>query len=62
VAAEMIAVQSGLGYLILDSRNAMRMDYVMVAMIVIGVIGLFLDYIMRKLGNIESAAWGKLAK
>lgn len=60
VAAEMIAVQSGLGYLILDSRNALRMDYVMVGMVVIGIIGLLLDYIMRKLGNIESAAWGTL--
>jgi NitT/TauT family transport system permease protein len=58
VAAEMIAVQSGLGYLILDSRNALRMDYVMVGMVVIGVIGLLLDYIMRQLMNIESAAWG----
>lgn len=53
VAAEMIAVQSGLGYLILDSRNALRMDYVMVAMIVIGVIGLLLDIIMYKLGRLE---------
>jgi NitT/TauT family transport system permease protein len=62
VAAEMIAVQSGLGYLILDARNALRMDYVMVGMIVIGTIGLLLDFIMRALGKIESAAWGKLAK
>lgn len=62
VAAEMIAVQSGLGYLILDARNALRMDYVMVAMIVIGVIGLLLDFIMRALGNIESTAWGRLTK
>lgn len=53
VAAEMIAVQSGLGYLILDSRNALRMDYVMVAMIVIGIIGLLLDIIMYKLGRLE---------
>ena len=53
VAAEMIAVQSGLGYLILDSRNALRMDYVMVAMIVIGIIGLILDIIMYKLGQLE---------
>lgn len=53
VAAEMIAVQSGLGYLILDSRNALRMDYVMVGMIVIGFIGLFLDLIMQKLGQQE---------
>lgn len=62
VAAEMIAVQSGLGYLILDSRNALRMDNVMVGMIVIGIIGLLLDYIMRSLGKIESAAWGRLTK
>ncbi len=53
VAAEMIAVQSGLGYLILDSRNALRMDYVMVGMIVIGFIGLFLDLIMQKLSKQE---------
>jgi len=53
VAAEMIAVQSGLGYLILDSRNALRMDFVMVAMIVIGIIGLLLDIIMYKLGRLE---------
>jgi len=58
VAAEMIAVQSGLGYLILDSRNALRMDYVMVGMIVIGLIGLMLDFIMKRLGRIESAFWG----
>jgi NitT/TauT family transport system permease protein len=49
VAAEMIAVQSGLGYLILDARNALRMDYVMVSMIVIGLIGMLLDFIMRKI-------------
>lgn len=54
VAAEMIAVQSGLGYLILDSRNALRMDYVMVGMIVIGIIGLILDFIMYRLSTIES--------
>ncbi len=58
VAAEMIAVQSGLGYLILDSRNGLRMDYVMDGMIIIGIIGLFLDNIMRRLGRIESATWG----
>jgi NitT/TauT family transport system permease protein len=58
VAAEMIAVQSGLGYLILDARNALRMDYVMDGMIVIGLIGLLLDYLMKRLGAIESTQWG----
>lgn len=62
VAAEMIAVQSGLGYLILDSRNALRMDYVMVGMLIIGLIGLLLDYLMRRLGAIESTRWGSTAR
>lgn len=62
VAAEMIAVQSGLGYLILDARNALRMDYVMDAMIVIGLIGLLLDTLMKRLSKIESAQWGTQAR
>ncbi len=62
VAAEMIAVQSGLGYMILDSRNALRMDYVMVGMIAIGIIGLALDFIMQSLSQIESTAWGRFTK
>jgi len=57
VAAEMIAVQSGLGYLILDSRNALRMDYVMVGMITIGVIGLLLDQVMVRVGQSSSTSW-----
>lgn len=57
VAAEMIAVQSGLGYLILDARNGLRMDYVMVGMIVIGLIGVLLDHLMLQLSRMESMAW-----
>jgi NitT/TauT family transport system permease protein len=57
VAAEMIAVQSGLGFLILDSRNALRMDYVMDGMIIIGLVGLILDYLMRQLGKLDVASW-----
>jgi NitT/TauT family transport system permease protein len=60
VAAEMIAVQSGLGYLILDSRNALRMDYVMGGMFVIGMIGLVLDTIMRMLGRLGAANWNEM--
>jgi len=58
VAAEMIAVDSGLGYLILDSRNALRMDYVMAGMIVIGLIGLALDMVMKWLGRSEAVFRG----
>ena len=60
VAAEMIAVKSGLGYLVLDSRNALRMDYVMDAMIAIGVIGILLDRVISQLNKIESIGWGSV--
>ena len=49
VAAEMIAVDSGLGYLIIDARNAgKRYDLVVAGMLMIGVIGLLLDTGMRR--------------
>jgi NitT/TauT family transport system permease protein len=60
VAAEMIAVKSGLGFLILDSRNALRMDYVMDAMIAIGIIGICLDRVISRLNRIKSVAWGSV--
>ena len=60
VAAEMIAVKSGLGYLILDSRNALRMDYVMDAMIAIGIIGICLDRLIVQLNRIKAVAWGSV--
>ena len=53
----MIAVQSGLGFLILDSRNALRMDYVLVGMIMIGFIGMLLDYFMLKLAQTDAVLW-----
>ncbi len=50
VAAEMIAVNSGLGFLIVDARNAgNRYDLVVAGMLIIGVIGLLLDLGMRSL-------------
>ena len=59
VAAEMIAVNSGLGYLIIDSRNAgMRYDLVVAGMILIGAIGLGLDVLVRRLERIEEVRWG----
>jgi NitT/TauT family transport system permease protein len=58
VAAEMIALRSGLGYMIMDSRNAgNRYDLVIAGMIIIGVIGLSLDGAMRLLEGIKSVRW-----
>jgi NitT/TauT family transport system permease protein len=59
VAAEMVAVDSGLGYLIIDSRNSgKRYDLVVAAMLMIGIIGLMLDFTFRKLEKIKSVRWG----
>ncbi len=59
VAAEMIAVNSGLGFLIVDARNAgNRYDLVVAGMVMIGVIGLLLDNGMRSLEKIRSLRWG----
>ena len=58
VAAEMIALRSGLGYLIIDSRNAgNRYDLVIAGMIIIGLIGLMLDGVMRLLEGIPWVRW-----
>jgi NitT/TauT family transport system permease protein len=58
VAAEMIALRSGLGYLIMDSRNAgNRYDLVIAAMIIIGLIGLMLDGGMRLLESHKLVRW-----
>ena len=58
VAAEMVAINSGLGYLIIDSRNAgTRYDLVVAGMVIIGVIGFILDTIMRRLENLDEVRW-----
>jgi NitT/TauT family transport system permease protein len=58
VAAEMIALHSGLGYMIMDSRNAgNRYDLVIAGMIIIGLIGLSLDGSMRMLEGIRWVRW-----
>jgi len=59
VAAEMIAVSSGLGFLIIDARNAgKRYDLVVAGMGLIGVIGLCLDQLVRRLERFDEVRWG----
>jgi NitT/TauT family transport system permease protein len=59
VAAEMIAVNSGLGYLIIDARNAgKRYDLVVAGMVMIGLIGLALDQLVRRLETFDEVRWG----
>jgi NitT/TauT family transport system permease protein len=55
----MIAVDSGLGYLVIDARNSgKRYDLVVAAMLLIGVIGLVLDTGFRRLEKLKSVQWG----
>jgi NitT/TauT family transport system permease protein len=59
VAAEMIAVNSGLGFLIVEARNAgNRYDLVVGGMVLIGVIGLILDTTIRSLEKLPSLRSG----
>ncbi len=59
VAAEMIAVNSGLGFLIIDARNAgKRYDLVVAGMVMIGLIGLVLDLLVRQLEKFDEVRWG----
>ena len=58
VAAEMIAVDSGLGYLIIDARNAgKRYDLVVGGMLMIGLIGLALDLLIRRTERLRFVRW-----
>lgn len=58
VAAEMIAVNSGLGYLIIDARNAgKRYDLVVAGMVLIGLIGWLLDLLMRQVERFQAVKW-----
>ncbi len=49
VAAEMVGMRSGLGYLILDARNSLRTDLILAGMIAIGLIGVALDAIFSRI-------------
>lgn len=62
VAAEMVVTDArigGLGYLIMDARNAgSRYDLVVAAMVVIGAIGVLLDWMVRQLERFDEVRWG----
>jgi len=49
VAAEMVGMQSGLGFMILDARNFLRTDLIIAGMVIIGCIGFILDRFMTLL-------------
>ncbi|MDR0709740.1 MAG: ABC transporter permease [Spirochaetaceae bacterium] len=51
VAAEMIAAKEGLGYLIFTSRLYFRVDWILIGVIVLGLVGYLTDQGIRLLGK-----------
>lgn len=49
VPAEMLGVSSGLGYYVLDTRDRFRYDELMAVLLVIGLVGFTLDWLLRKM-------------
>lgn len=58
VAGEMIGAQSGLGFLIVDSRNNLRPDWLLAAILSIGIIGLLLDMLVNLFEKQIYKKWG----
>lgn len=58
VSGEMVGTQSGLGFLIVDARNYLRLDLVFAGIILIGVCGLLLDKAVGWLERRIERLWG----
>ncbi len=52
VAGELVAAPSGLGYMINNARTLFRSDYILLGMVLIGLLGLALDFAMQQLARI----------
>ncbi len=61
VAAEMIGTASGLGYLIIYAYNFGQIQVIIAGMIVIGLIGLAIDYLLKRV-EAERFAWQGLER
>lgn len=51
VSAEMLAANSGIGYLIYTSRLYYRTDWIFVGIVTLGLLGFFADKLLRKIGS-----------
>ncbi len=58
VAGEMLGSQSGLGYLIVDSRNFLRTDWIISGMLVVGLLGLVINEIIGWAEKTINRKWG----
>jgi taurine transport system permease protein len=51
VAAEMVAALSGIGWMVVDASRYLRSDIIFVGIIIMGLIGVFLDWILKFLDS-----------
>jgi NitT/TauT family transport system permease protein len=58
VAGEMLGARSGLGFLIVDARNFLRTDLILMAMALVGLIGFAIDRCVSWLERKLDARWG----
>jgi NitT/TauT family transport system permease protein len=61
VAGEMVGAQSGLGYMIVDARNSLALDFVLAGIIFIGICGLLLDKAIGLFERWVDKQWGRAA-
>jgi NitT/TauT family transport system permease protein len=58
VAGELLGTNSGLGYLINDSRQNLRSDLIMAGIVLIGGIGFCLDKLLSSFEKYVAEKWG----
>ncbi len=58
VAGEMLGARTGLGFLIVDARNFLRTDLIVVAMIRVGLLGFGIDRVVAAVERRIDARWG----
>jgi len=58
VAGEMLGARSGLGFLIIDARNFLRTDLILLAMALVGALGFVIDRTVAWLERKLDARWG----
>ncbi len=49
VSAEMVAAKSGVGWMVIDASRYIKVDVIFVGIIIMGVTGILIDYVIRKI-------------
>ena len=58
VVGEMLGAQTGLGYIIIDSRNQLRIDILIATIITIGIIGMIINALFGYIEKVVSRKYG----